>query len=500
MMLASIALAMYANVHDAFSLAGHACKVTGFYVAYRMVFVASVREPYERLADETAARERAQRSAWRLQYIDPLTGLPNRARLQDRLAARFPRPPALLLVDLDGFSAINDVNGHGFGDAVLRMVGERLALHAPRTGEVFRLGGDEFAVLLEDPAGPAAARALGEQLAAAVAAPMRTLDRDIVLTASVGIATAPDGAGGEALVRNASTALHRAKDAGPGSCRLHDVAMDIEISERMSLRADLRLALERGEMRVHYQPQLELATGRVTGAEALVRWEHPTRGTIGPSRFIGEAEESGQIVALGDWVLRESCRQAAAWRREGLELDAVSVNFSARQFQDEDVAARVALALEATGLPASALEIELTESVLIHDTEAMLAALRSLKALGVRIAIDDFGTGYSSLAYLHAFPLDRLKIDQSFVRELGRRSDSQVVVRGIVQLAGALSLETVAEGVEDAAAASLLEGMGCQRAQGYHFARPLRAPDFAAFARASRLPLVAAVVDAAQGA
>jgi EAL domain-containing protein (putative c-di-GMP-specific phosphodiesterase class I) len=275
--------------------------------------------------------------------------------------------------------------------------------------------------------------------------------------------------------------------------------MDAEISERMSLRADLRLALDRGEMRVHYQPQLELSTGRITGAEALVRWEHPARGTIGPSRFIGEAEESGQIVALGDWILHEACRQAAAWRREGLEFDTVSVNFSARQFQHDDVAERVARALGATGLPAAALEVELTESVLIHDTEAMLASLHALKALGVGIAIDDFGTGYSSLAYLHAFPIDRLKIDQSFVRELGRRTDSQVVVRGIVQLARALSLETVAEGVEDRAAAQLLREMGCQRAQGYLFARPMPAADFSAFARQAgreRLALVAAVVDA----
>ncbi|MBW8312375.1 MAG: EAL domain-containing protein [Rhizobium sp.] len=478
--LSELCLTMYENVNDLFSLVGHVYKVLAYLLVYRVVFVASVREPYERLAVETARSRAAEQQVEALAFYDRTTGLPNRALLRDRttqvLAARHEDHghAALLLLNIDGFKHINDSLGHAAGDTLLRELARRLPAQVGDSDTVSCLGGDEFAVLLREVRDAGSVAAAQERILAALAEPVPVAGRELRITVSMGAALSPgDGHDFDTLLQNAGTAQHRAKEAGGSGWRFYDATMNEEVSERLALRNGLRQALERGEFVLHYQPQFSLDDGALVGVEALVRWRHPEQGMVPPMRFIPEAEDSGLIVPIGLWILREACRQAAAWRADGLDVPRVAVNLSAKQFQRGDVAADVLEALSATGLAPGTLELELTESILLKGADTVLATVRKLRGLGVHLSIDDFGTGYSSLAYLQHFPVDKLKIDQSFVRRLGEGGDAQVIVTTIIQLARSLGLGTIAEGVEDAATAARLLALGCQQGQGFHFARPM---------------------------
>jgi diguanylate cyclase (GGDEF)-like protein len=487
LILASISLSLYTNPHDIFILIGHACKVAAFYVVYRAVFVASVRQPYEQLTVEIALKETAERKVMSLSYFDSLTGLPNAAHLREKVeqalaSRRGGERIALMIASLDGFTYINETYGHAFGDRVLKMVADRLARRAARFGSAFRLDGDRFVILVDD---QRACNAIGEgaeRLRAEIAEPMRVLGAEIAISASVGISIAPDDAGDcEGLLKNASSALRTARGFSGGSWLVYQPSMSEKAIERVNLRSGLRHALERNEFTLHYQPQFDLRAPALIGAEALLRWTHPDDGLVSPARFIPEAEESGLIVPLGNWVLKEACRQAMKWRREGFELPAVAVNISARQFEMSNVEDAVREALYESQLPAHALELEVTESTFIRDTESILDTLQRLRAVGVRVSIDDFGTGYSCLAYLHVLPIDKIKIDQSFVRSLRRNAGSEAVVSTIIQLARSLNMGTVAEGVEDEASAAILLRLGCRQAQGHLYGKPMPADEMTAF-------------------
>ena len=488
--LGELCFTLYSNVNDVFQLLGHAYKVIAYVYIHRAVFVVGVREPYEQLRVEIAERRHAERRIEFLAFHDPLTELPNRVLARDRVeraiaaARRDGQGVALLFVDIDHFKTVNDSLGHAAGDQLLQAVARRLGSALRSTDTIARLGGDEFLVVVGEMDGPASARPVLDKLMTALARPVALGGEEIPVTGSIGVAQFPeDGADFDLLLQKADTALYRAKDAGRNAYRFYDERMNAEVTERLRLRNGLRLALDRGEFLLHYQPQLDLASGRVVGVEALLRWQHPAEGLVMPGRFIDQAEEGGLIVPIGEWVLGEACRQAAAWRDEGLPSLVVAVNLSAAQFGRGGVEAVVERSLADSGLPPQALELELTESILLRNTEQVLTVVRRLKALGVRLSIDDFGTGYSSLAYLKRFAADKLKIDRSFVADLLDDADDRAIVRAIVQMAQALELDTLAEGVESEAVATRLAELGCREAQGYWFARPLPAVECAAFLR-----------------
>lgn len=495
--LSELALTVYENVNDLFSLVGHVYKVLAYLLVYRLVFVASVQAPYALLANEMTRSESAELQVEALAFYDRLTGLPNRALLGDRVSQVLAASEedneraALVLLNIDGFKHINDSFGHAVGDALLRVLGTRLQGTVAESDTAACVGGDEFAILLREVRDAGEVAALQERLIEVVAQPLHVAGQELRITVSMGAAISPgDGQDFATLLQNAGTAQHRAREAGGNGWRFYDAAMNREVSKRLAMRTGLRLALERGEFVLHFQPQVDMADGRLVGVEALVRWQHPEQGMVPPLQFIPEAEDSGLIVPIGQWILREACEQAAAWRKAGLDVPHVAVNLSAKQFQRGDVAVDVLEALTASGLPAPALELELTESVLLHDAEGVLQAVQRLRDLGVRLSIDDFGTGYSSLAYLQRFPVDRLKIDQSFVRRLGDGEDGRVIVSTIVQLARSLGMGTIAEGVEDQSVAAELVALGCQLGQGYHFGRPMPGGELPGWlaAREGKLP------------
>lgn len=484
LILTSLALILYANVYDIFSLLGHIFKVVGYYMIYRIAFVASVRKPYDRLAIEITQKENAQQQVEILEFYDPLTKLPNKTQLRDSVSQamatsqREKSHVGLVLLNLDAFGSINDSLGHAYGDDVLRAIADRLHHCIRETDSIFRIGGDEFAILLRNLQESESIKIIEEKIACQMAMPVKLLGQETRITASIGVAIAPaDGETFDDLLQNADTALHKAKSVGGNTWRFFDASMNRDVVERLNLRQGLQLALDRQEFSLHYQPQYDLKDGALIGVEALVRWQHPERGILPPVRFIGEAETSGLIVPIGQWIMREACRQAMEWRQAGLHLPLMAINLSAVQLQRDDVDRLVLDALAESGLPASALELELTESILIHDTEKVLSTVKNLKSRGVHLSIDDFGTGYSSLSYLRAFPIDKLKIDQSFVRELNDRDDSKVIITTIIQLAKSLGLKTIAEGVEVETVAAELRRMGCDQAQGYFYARPMPAAD-----------------------
>ncbi|MGK5681823.1 putative bifunctional diguanylate cyclase/phosphodiesterase [Actinoplanes sp. URMC 104] len=414
-------------------------------------------------------------------HHDALTGLVNRTLFRERLAAAVERElVAVLFLDLDGFKEVNDSLGHAAGDELLVQVAGRLREAAPPPYAVARLGGDEFAVLIESPDARSDAEALAARILERLDEPFRLDGRDLHVGAGIGMACASDAGDIEQLQRNADLAMYKAKEAGGGVFAAYDPAMHDALMQRLSLADDLRLALDRDELLLHYQPTVDLATGEIVGFEALVRWLHPTRGMVPPLDFIGVAESTGLIVPLGRWVLAEACRQAVAWGRP-LKM---AVNVSVRQFEAGDLAATVAEVLAETGMPADQLVLEMTESVLLTDTDENLARIVGLKALGVMLAMDDFGTGYSSLAYLRRFPMDVLKIDRSFVDRLDTGDAEDVaLVRTIVRLGQRFGMATVAEGIETATQLAALREMGCDHAQGYFLSRPLPAAEAAATLR-----------------
>ena len=426
-------------------------------------------------------------------YHDALTQLANRALFRERVAEALRRRGAdddvtVLFLDLDGFKEVNDSLGHLAGDQLLVQVADRLR-GSVRDGDVVaRFGGDEFAVLIEASLagnGSDDAERVARRIVEVLEQPFASDTRDIHVQASIGLASAsklgePEGDGAEQLMRNADLAMYKAKSAGGGCYTAYHPDMLAGLVARLELEADLRVALERGQLQLHYQPTVDLATSEVIGFEALARWQHPERGLIPPVEFIPIAEATGLIVPLGRWVLREACRQAVEWGRESGRLPKMAVNVSVRQFDRADLVEVVAGILAETGMPADQLCLEMTESVLMTDTDDNLEQLLRLKALGVTLAIDDFGTGYSSLAYLRRFPVDTLKIDRSFVERLGALTDtdlndSSALADTIVQLGKSLGMATVAEGIEEFGQLAALREMGCHFAQGYYFSRPVPA-------------------------
>jgi diguanylate cyclase (GGDEF)-like protein len=391
---------------------------------------------------------------------------------------------AMLCLDLDRFKAVNDSHGHGTGDALLRAVSERLCANVRGGDLVARLGGDEFAVLhrIADENG---ATVLAQRLIALVSAPYELGDYTVEIGMSVGIALAGPGCDDvESLLRNADTALYHAKGEGRGQACLFEPAMDDTARARRVLERELRDALVRDEFVLHYQPLVDLGSGTVTGVEALLRWQHPERGLVSPEGFITVAEETGLIVPIGEWVLNRACRDAADWPGSV----SVAVNVSAVQLRHRTFAQSVFLALAAAGLPPGRLEIEITESVLLDDTEANLETLHLLRRTGIRIAMDDFGTGYSSLSYLRRFPFDKIKIDRSFVRDAGLAPDAAAIIRALVSLGTSLGITTLVEGIETEAQLAAVRAEGCQEMQGFLFSPPRPAAEVAAILTAKLRP------------
>ena len=413
---------------------------------------------------------------------DPLTGLPNRTLFLDRLelalarARRSNGTVAVLSLDLDRFKVVNDSLGHDIGDRLLMEAAARLQTVLRPGDSVARFGGDEFTILCDDVAGERDAVMIAERVGRAIATPFGLEDTEAYLTASVGIAVSTGSSTRpETLIRDADAAMYRAKERGKSRYELFDELMRTRAVERLETESALHRAIEREELRVHYQPMVDLRDGRVYGVEALVRWEHPTRGLLPPATFVPLAEETGQIAELGDWVLRQACRQAAAWRRR--HRVRLAVNLSARQLVQPELVDTVATVLAQTGVPPGELCLEITESAVLEDTETALAALRGLRRRGVQIGIDDFGTGYASLSVLKDLPADVLKVDRSFVAGLAAGSHDTAIVSAVMGMSGEMGLETVAEGVETPGQAAQLQTIGCRYAQGFHFARPMPADE-----------------------
>jgi diguanylate cyclase (GGDEF)-like protein/PAS domain S-box-containing protein len=433
---------------------------------------------------------------------DVLTGLANRHRLRTRLqlaivqAARYAFPVWVVSMDLDRFKVINDSLGHRAGDLVLREIAMRLQSTVRESDTLARLGGDEFVLVLPLESEKKPGMAVLQRLLAAIALPLKVREQDIFPTCSLGLAVYPDnGSDPDALVECADIAMYRAKEAGGDNFQFFNPAMNERVMERLQLEAELRNALEREEFELHYQPQVSLLTGRITGVEALIRWNHPELGRVAPDRFIALAEETGLIVPIGAWVLATACRQNKTWQDAGFDGLRIAVNLSARQFAGQDLMRAIAAALSETGLKPGQLELELTESLVMSDVGQAITTMRELKALGVQLSIDDFGTGYSSLSYLKQFPIDILKIDRTFVRDITNNADDAAVVRAVISMAHSLRLEVVAEGVETLAQLDYLRQHGCDRMQGYLFSRPLPAEELAALLRQGRrLPGLTACV------
>ncbi|HUJ78859.1 MAG TPA: EAL domain-containing protein [Nitrospiria bacterium] len=432
----------------------------------------------------------------RLKYLahyDAVTGLPNRVLFMDRLnqtLARFPwhsRGAAVAFLDLDRFKPINDSLGHEAGDALLKEVGTRLA-NCLRTGDtVGRMGGDEFTILLADLARPDDVMGICRNIIASLSAPFVIGGRELFVSASIGVSVFPsDGRDSDTLLKNADAAMYRAKEQGRNNCQLYSPEMNAKASAHLEMQFSLRQALERKQLLLHYQPVVDLQAERIVGMEALIRWQHPDKGLIRPADFIPMAEETGLITPIGEWVLREACRQLKVWQANGLPIDRVSVNLSARQFQQPTLVKMLKGIITESGVAPHTLELELTESIMQHQDKA-IRILEELHALGIQIAIDDFGTGYSSMNYLKQLPIQRLKIDRSFVNEITRDSVDAAIVTAVITLAHSLRLKVVAEGVETQPQFELLRSLQCDEMQGYLFSKPLSTSDATARLAASRV-------------
>jgi diguanylate cyclase (GGDEF)-like protein/PAS domain S-box-containing protein len=417
---------------------------------------------------------------------DFLTALPNRILLNDRVsqaitsAPRHMKKVAVLFLDLDGFKHINDSLGHPIGDKLLQSVAGRLVGCVRDSDTVSRQGGDEFVVLLSEVDEPEDAAITARRMLQTVAE-AHSIDRhDLHVTASIGLSVYPDdGLDAETLIKNADTAMYQAKENGRQSYQFFKPAMNVRAVERQFIEEGLRRALERQEFALHYQPKINLRTGEITGAEALIRWTHPIRGAVSPAQFIPVAEDCGLILPIGNWVLHEACKQAQAWLDAGLRLGTMAVNISAMEFRDEHFLEGVFAILKNTGLDPRFLELELTESVLMKHAESTESILKTLRARGVQLAVDDFGTGYSSLSYLRKFPIDALKIDQSFVRQITTAPDETSIVTAVISMGRNLKLRVVAEGVETQEELVFLQTHQCDEAQGYYFSRPVPPQQFA---------------------
>jgi len=466
-----------------------------FVIAFFVWIMASdLRHALARLETEN---ERIRESHTRiddLAHHDALTGLANRLLARGRLetamqiAQRDGHEVGLIFLDLDNFKAVNDSLGHAAGDLLLCEVAKRLTSIVRPSDTVSRQGGDEFLIVMGGLSNEEAAAATAIRIIDELARPFIINGLEIFITSSIGLSLFPrDGADFDTLMKNADVAMYRSKDAGRNAFRFYDAEMNTSVVETLHLISGIRTALARGEFRLHYQPQYDLRSGVVVGAEALIRWRHPDLGLIPPSKFIPVAERSGLINEVGAWVLNEACRQARAWQDAGLRDVVVAINLSPVQFRRDDIEREVLNALAAAQLSPSSIELELTESLLIADSKHLGPLLRRLRDMGIRFSIDDFGTGYSNLGYLRRFEVERLKIDQSFVRRMTEDVNDESIVRAIIDMAHNLKLETVAEGIEDPATLARLIEMGCQFGQGYHWAPALPPDEFLAYAqKASR--------------
>jgi len=435
--------------------------------------------------DVTAARALSLRMSHLAQH-DGLTDLPNRMLLNDRLsqamasAHRHGKKLAVLYLDIDRFKHVNDSAGHTAGDRLLKSIATRLLECVRSSDTVSRLGGDEFVILLSEVAHARDAAMAAEKMLAALSEAHRIDQLELHTSVSIGIVTYPgDGATAEVLLKNADTAMYRAKDCGRNNYQFFKAEMNRNVLERQNLEGDLRHALERREFLLHYQPKVNLQTGEITGVEALLRWRHPTRRLIRPSRFISIAEDSGLIVPIGKWVLAEGCRQAKAWQDAGLAPLRISINVSTVELRAKHFVAGVRSILADTGLPGRYLELEITETFLMQDAMSTAMVLRELKDMGIQLALDDFGTGYSSLSYLKRFPIDTLKIDHSFVRDVTTDTDDAGIVSAVVNMGESLHMQVVAEGVETREQCAFLRNQQCPEAQGYYFGEPMIGEDVA---------------------
>ncbi len=438
-------------------------------------------------ARDITERRRAELHIMHLASHDALTNLPNRNLLEDRILQatvhghRIRGHAAVLFIDLDNFKTINDSLGHDMGDLLLKAVTTRLTSCIRSDDTLARQGGDEFIVLLPTIAHPQDAGPLAQKILDALVLPYQINGNELHISASIGIAIFPeDGEDVGTLLKNSDIAMYHAKDAGRNNFQYFTAAMNQLAAERHALGTDLRHALARDELLLHFQPIVDMDGARVAGLEALLRWQHPTRGLVPPLKFIPLAEESGLIVAIGEWVLRSACRQLKTWQEQGCETPPLAINLSARQFRHPSLAQNFARILEETGIPARLVKLELTETTLMSNADEVLETLRQLSAMGLEISIDDFGMGYSSLSYLKRFPIDTLKIDRSFIADIATDPDDAAIVTAIIAMAHSLEMKVIAEGVEDAAQLDFLRQRSCDQYQGYHFSKPLPAGDIAA--------------------
>jgi diguanylate cyclase (GGDEF)-like protein/PAS domain S-box-containing protein len=437
---------------------------------------------YEGTVEDVTERKLYQARIEQQANYDTLTGLANRSLLQDRLeqalltATSYHTRLAVVFVDLDRFKFINDSLGHHIGDEMLKTMADRLESCVRDCDTVARLGGDEFVVLITGQTAPDLVRGIVERMLTVVAQPWVSEQGEFNVSCSIGVALFPsDGADAQTLLKHADSAMYRAKESGRNNFQFFTRELNTLMTERVEMESGLRRALERDQFLLHYQPRVDLPTGKIIGAEALIRWRLPEQGIVAPGRFIPLAEETGLIVPIGKWVLTQACAQNKAWQDAGREPIVVSVNVSARQFRQDNLVRTVAEVLNETGLEPRYLELELTESMVMHDAAQLVAMLGELKRLGVQISVDDFGTGYSSLSYLKRFPVDRLKVDRSFVEHLATDADDATIVRAIITLGHNLGLKVVAEGVELDEQVRFLRLNQCDEAQGFIFCRPIEA-------------------------
>jgi diguanylate cyclase (GGDEF)-like protein/PAS domain S-box-containing protein len=485
-------------------LQGERSRGGAFYV--QMTLIASRNQMGEFVGHYCFLKDITERKALEARityqaYHDALTGLPNRARFHDRVeralaqAVEQKSRMAALFIDLDNFKFVNDSMGHEEGDRLLITVAKRLQECVRPCDIVARLGGDEFTVLLEEVASPEDATTIAKRILSRFQEPIILSKGEVVVSPSIGIALSSETCSDrDALLQQADTAMYEAKMNGKAGYVLFDEKMTERITERIELETGLRHAVEREELRLYYQPIINLETGEIVGAEALVRWEHPTKGLVSPAKFIPLAEETGLILPIGAWVLEEACRQVVAWQRQFRRNGSpfiIGVNLSARQIQSPDIVDQIAQIVQKSGIDPSCLKLEITESMMLTHTESMVSKLHMLKALGVHLAMDDFGTGYSSLSYLQRLPLDTVKIDQAFVRMMGNDVQPAAIILSVIRMCRALGMNVICEGVENTTQVAQLQALGCDMGQGYHFSRPLVAQGFTALLQQGHLSLAA---------
>ncbi len=425
---------------------------------------------------------------------DPLTGLPNRSLCKEKLDSALTEAInkmgmlAVAYLDLDNFKFINDTLGHTYGDMLLKSVAERLK-NCLRSGDILsRMGGDEFTIVIPNISCPEDAIVVARKALSALSASFQLGGNEFFISSSIGITIFPlDGQDADTLIRNADSAMYHAKEDGKNNFHLYTESLNFETTRRLQTESSLRKALERGELRVFYQPRMDIQSGMIVGCEALLRWEHPTRGLIPPSEFIPVAEETGVIVQMTRWVLRQACRQNKQWQDKGYPKIDVAVNVSARDFRDSNMLETVTEAIRLTGLDPSYLDIEITESVLMKNVDTAVRVLLSIRDMGVRVSIDDFGTGYSSLSYLKRFPIDAVKIDRSFVKDITTNPDDSAIAGAVLGMSHAMNLRVVAEGVETREQLDHLASLGCDEMQGYLVSKPVPAEEFEAFLRQPKL-------------